>query len=107
MINFLKVYYENFVNFEELEKHETIPKESPLALHWLFPAKRVEFLEIFMIKSMERGFFDGTQWSEIDSLISDLKNQAKLSKVGINSLKRAANQLGIKYWKAKWYLRRG
>ena len=105
MINFLKIYYENFVNIEELEKHSTIPAQSSLALYWLFPAKRVQFLEIFMIRSMERGFFDGTQWSEISAMISELKNQSDLSKMGINSLKKASRHLGIKYWKAKSYFR--
>ena len=107
MVNFLKIHYREFLGEEELENHVTIPKNSRLAREWLFPGKRLKFLDIFMVKNMQRGYFDGNQWSEIESMMIELKNQAKLSKVGINSLKAAARTLDIPYWKAKQYFRKG
>ena len=107
MVNFFKAYYRDFLDEKALEDHLTIPENSRLAKEWLFPQKRAQLLDIFSVKNIDRGFFDGNQWSEIESLMVELKNQAQLSKVGINSLRSAARTLDIPYWKAKQYFREG
>ena len=65
---------------------------------------RLRFIDKFITKHLERGF-DGFQWHQITQLINEVKLQRKVSKIGMNSLKKAAQRLEIPYWKAKHYFK--
>ena len=105
MNDFYKKYYGDLISEEQAKNHETIPPKSRLRIEWLRPGNRFKFLNDFLVKNVTKGFFDGTQWTQISQLISELKKQRKLSKIGFNSLKLAARVVGVNYSKAKKFMR--
>ena len=72
--------------------------------NWLKPSRRLQFIDKFIAKHIERGF-DGFQWNQISQLINEVKLQRKVSKIGMNSLRKASQRLEIPYWKAKYYFK--
>ena len=104
MKEYFKKKFGGRINASEIDVRDIIRKKSTV-IQWLRPAMRSKFLDIFVGKKAQEGYFTGQQWKEIGHLLDSVGNQKEKSKVGFNSLKLASQRLRIKYWRARQYFR--
>ena len=105
MRSFYHRYFKDKIAPAEIEKHETIPINSPFTKIWLKPCKRRAFLDKFIIEKVQDGL-NADEVNDVKVLITELEQQKNTSKYGENAVKSASVRAGLSYYTAKKYLRR-